>query len=113
MKKILNAILMALTLAVLAGCATPPEPQERITYRFVRVPMEMTEKVAVKAPPDPVYYSQLPWDKQEALLMDLIQSQTTALGVCNIRLGGISKWSDRQALIYGPITIPGDAAPPK
>lgn len=101
----MKAILTALILAVLlSGCGlfkTKP-PVDRIVYKFIRVPVELTGKVNITAPPEPVFYSKLPWNDQEALLIGLIQNHTRSIGVCNARLVGIGTWSVKQLNIYEP-----------
>ena len=105
--KTLLTIVMAVTLSILlSGCSLFPQrdPVERIVYRYIRVPTEMTEKVAITAPPEPVYYSKLIWDKQEELLFGLTQAQMTQINICNARLESISAWNLKQLKIYEPVS---------
>lgn len=98
MKKLFAVLAFALGLA---GCATPEiQTQTKIVYKFVPVPVEMTEKVHLSAPPEPAVYSKLSCDAKELALMDVIQARTTELGIANARLGGIANWSLQQKGIY-------------
>lgn len=99
MRKFIFAMLVCIGLV---GCNTPPVPTERIVDRFVKVPKELTEKVKVTAPFNPVTYSVLSFDEKEAMLHELIQKHVTSLGVCNARLDGIDAWSTKQTIIYSP-----------
>ena len=101
MKTILVAIVISL---LLSGCSLfqTKEPEVRTVYKFIRVPSEMSEKVSINPPPEPVYYSKLPWDKQEELLMSLVQDRMQQIGVCNARLQAIDTWSGKQLKIYEP-----------
>jgi hypothetical protein len=101
----MKAIFAILLLAVgLTGCGTtqPKPPEERIVYRYIRVPVELTQKVPLAAPPDPVAYSTWSCDIREKTLMDLLQERTTEVGVANTRLDGVDAWSAKQAKIYEP-----------
>ena len=101
MKTILAAILIAL---LLSGCSLfqTKQPEERVVYKFIRVPSEMTETVPINPPPEPVQYSKMTCDKQEELLISLLQDRMQQVGVCNARLRGIDSWSDKQLKIYEP-----------
>ena len=101
MKIILTAILLVV---VLSGCSLfqTKQPEERVVYKFIRVPSEMTETVPISLPPEPVQYSKMTCDKQEELLISLLQDRTQQVGICNTRLRGISGWSDKQLKIYEP-----------
>ena len=101
MRTIIAVIILAL---LLSGCGLfqTKQPEERTIYKFIRVPTEMTEKVSISPPPEPVYYSKLPWDKQEELLMFLLQDRMQQVGVCNARLRAINIWSVGQLKIYEP-----------
>jgi hypothetical protein len=107
MKYLLAAVVLAIGLA---GCATgpqkAPEPEVQVVNKFVPVPVELTEKVALSAPPEPVAYSKLTCDAKEQTLVDLIQKRTEELGVANARLMGIADWSKQQAVIYAPKSNP-------
>lgn len=104
MKPLRTLLLLAVLVSLLSGCGlfTRQPPQERVVYKFIRVPTELTQKVAITAPPEPVFYSKLPWDKQEELLMGLIQEHTKSIGTCNARLFGVDSWSGKQLKIYEP-----------
>lgn len=101
MKAFFAILLLA---AGLTGCGTtqPKPPAERIVYRYIRVPVELTQKVPLASPPDPVAYSSLSCDAKEKTLMELIQQRTTEVGVANTRLDGVDAWSAKQAKIYEP-----------
>lgn len=105
MKTIIAFLLVAFALV---GCGTTPQkpPEERIVYRYIKVPVEMTEKVPVAPPPNPIAYSNLSCDAQEKTLMDLLQERTTEVGIANDRLQGISTWSTKQATIYEAAPAP-------
>jgi hypothetical protein len=99
----MKAIFAILLLAVgLTGCGTtqPKPPAERVVYRYIRVPSEMTQKVLLASPPNPVAYSSLSCDVKEKTLMDLLQERTTEVGIANTRLEGVDAWSAKQAKIY-------------
>ena len=99
MKTILTAILIAV---LLSGCGTLQQqpPVERIVYKFISVPAEMTKGVISSPPPEPVAYSTLSTDQQESLLMSLIRDHHQSINVCNSRLYGIQEWSNKQLKIY-------------
>lgn len=99
MMKILIMFSIALTLL---GCNTQPtvEVRERIVDRFVKVPVELTEKVRLPVPFNPDTYSTLPWEQKESQLFDLLGRHSSSVVTCNTRLGGIENWSSKQAIIY-------------
>lgn len=101
MKTILVAILLCV---VLSGCSLfqTKQLEERVVYKFILVPSEMTETVLINPPPEPVQYSKMTCDKQEELLISLLQDRTKQVGVCNARLRSINNWSDNQLKIYEP-----------
>lgn len=98
----MKSMIAILLLAVgLVGCGTtPPPPKERIVYKYIRVPVELTQKEPLPAPPEPVTYSVLSCEVKEKTLFDLLQEHTKTIGVLNGRLGGIDTWSTKQAKIY-------------
>lgn len=95
-------IFMLAFVLSLVGCGAAVQPKARVEYIFVKVPKELTKKVPITAPPEPVYYSTLPWNSQEGTLIDLIQKHTKTIGVCNARIQSIEDWSVEQSGIYGP-----------
>lgn len=94
-KLILSGLLLLLT-----GCTTVKT--EYITVeKFIEVPAELTQRVPLSTPFDPVAYSlQENWEVKEGMLFELIQSRTSEVGVCNARLGGVNKWSGINSSIY-------------
>lgn len=104
MKPLLKLFMVALVALAMTGCGViqrlVKEPEERIVYKVITVPVSMTEKVRLPMPPHPETYSALPWGDQEGALMKLLQEHTQAIGTCNARLSGISDWSDRQYKLY-------------
>ncbi len=96
MKSVIAVCLLALGLS---GCGLfeKPKPEIQIEYRFVVVPVELTERIRLSPPPKPEEYSVLSCDRKEVVLMDLIQERTTELGQANARLTGIRDWSKKQA----------------
>lgn len=105
MKLIISMLVLLLSCV---GCGHTP-PKESIKYIFVSVPKEMTKRVSLTPPPNPVYYSALPWNtlnganSQEGELIALIQKHTTTIGVCNARIQSIENWSTNQAVIYNTV----------
>lgn len=99
------ALILAVLMLTLTGCGTfkRPEPQERIVYKYIPVPVELTTRVSLPAPPLPEAYASLPWGDQESILTRLLQEHMEIIGVCNARLSGISDWSDRQYRLYQPL----------
>lgn len=95
-----SVIVASLLLLGLAACSTPTKPEVQIVYKFVRVPVEMTEPVTLTPPPEPEPYSQLSCERKEAVLIDLIQARTVEVGVANKRLSGIQAWSEKQGRVY-------------
>lgn len=95
----MRTIILSMLL-VLAGCTTVKT--EYITVKeFVPVPVELTPRVPLSAPFDPVAYSlQENWEIKEGMLFELIQTRTTEVGVCNARLDGVNKWSLVNEKIY-------------
>lgn len=101
----MKAFLIALCLMLgLTGCGLlqPKQPTERVVYKFIHVPSEMSQKVSLTPPPEATLYSTLSWDKQEAVLVQLIQDHTQTIGMCNARLYSIADWSNKQIKIYEP-----------
>lgn len=101
MKTILTMLVIVLGLS---GCATNLPETPRVIYKFIAVPMDLTEKVQLVVPPEPEAYSRLSCDVKEKVLMDLIQERTTEIGIANTRLYGIRNWSSKQSLIYDKAT---------
>ncbi len=100
MKNTFKLFLALIVLALLVGCGSTPVVKESTVYQFIKVPRELTNRVVLSRPPEPVYYSTLVWMIQEEILMNLIQARTTELGICNSRLGGVADWSTKQSMIY-------------
>lgn len=99
MKKLFFVLFLTLGLV---SCKTAPiePPVEKIVYKFIAVPKELTKKVTLTAPPNPATYSVLPWDQKEEMLMGLIQNHAANITTCNIRLDAIDVWSLNQSKIY-------------
>lgn len=92
---------LPLFLLLLVGCATKPEVRTELVYKFIAVPVSLTERVVLKAPFTAEYYGSIQsWDVKEQLLFDTIQQRTGEVGVCNARLKGIDVWSLGQSKIY-------------
>lgn len=102
MKTILTAIILTI---LLSGCGLfqSKPSEERIVHKFISVPVEMTEPVVITPPPKPIFYSVLDWNKQEELLMLMLQDRMQQVGACNARLQAISIWSLKQSDIYNPV----------
>lgn len=93
-----NLLMVLITL--LSGCTTIKTEYVNVD-KFIVVPTELTERVSLSTPFDPVAYSlRYDWEVKEGMLFELIQTRTTEVGVCNARLNGVSTWSLNNNAIY-------------
>lgn len=100
----MHKLILSGLLLVLAGCTTVKK--EYVTVeKFTEVPVELTQRVPLATPFDPVAYSlQENWEVKEGMLFELIQTRTSEIGVCNARLGGVNNWSIVNSKIYNSKT---------
>lgn len=92
-----NLLLILVTL--LSACGTVKTQYVNVE-KFIEVPAELTKKVSLSTPFDPVGYSVQDWGVQEGMLFELIQTRTTEVGICNARLNGVNTWSLTNSSIY-------------
>lgn len=95
--------LLLLTVALLAGCCTPPKPEVIIQYKTIVVaPADnLLVDCDIKEPPYEIDYVALPnWTLKEGILVDLNAINTANLGKCNVRWKNLREWKAKQLELY-------------